>query len=139
MKINFGLKFLIVFILIILTMSALLPMVNVTSAMSNEYMKPDQFDSSYNQLADTNVGGISVGGVLRKGLGIVLTILRIVAVAWAIIMAVAIAIKYMTGSARVKSQLKTDMPTYAIGAVLLFGAAGILTLLQYFVDEIIVI
>ena len=139
MKINFGLKFLIVFILIILTMSALLPMVNVTSAMSNEYMKPDQFDSSYNQLADTNVGGISVGGVLRKGLGIVLTILRIVAVAWAIIMAVAIAIKYMTGSARVKSQLKTDMPTYAIGSVLLFGAAGILTLLQYFVDEIIVI
>ena len=50
-------------------------------------------------------------------------------------MAISIATKYMTGSPHIKSQLKTDMPTYVIGAAILFGAAGIITLVQYFVDD----
>jgi hypothetical protein len=34
-----------------------------------------------------------------------------------------------------KAALKEDMRTYIIGALLLFGASGLLTLVQYFVDD----
>ena len=51
-------------------------------------------------------------------------------------MAVSIAIKYMSGSPQIKSQLKTDMPTYVIGAILLFGATGIMSILSRFVKDI---
>ena len=64
---------------------------------------------------------------------------RDIALGWAIIMAAAIGIKYMTGSPQIKSQLKTDMPTYVVGALLLFGAAGLMRLLQVFTEDVIVV
>ena len=50
-------------------------------------------------------------------------------------MLIAVAIKYMSGSAHVKAQLKTDIPTYLIGAAILFGASGIITIIQWFVAD----
>ena len=60
---------------------------------------------------------------------------RVVALSWAVLMLISIAIKYMTANAQIKAQLKTDIPTYIIGAVILFGASGILTLIKYFIDD----
>ncbi len=136
MKINFKLKFLITIILFTLLTVTVMPL--VTSAVSiNEYMKPDQFDQSYTQLADADIaGGFSIGNFLKNGLGAVLSVVRIIALAWAVVMAVSIAIKYMTGGPIAKGQLKTDLPTYLIGAIILFGATGVLTLVQYLVNDV---
>lgn len=135
MKINFKLKFLITIILFTLLTVTIMPL--VTSAMSNEYMRPDQFDNSYTQWADKDIhGGFSIGKFLKNGLGSILSIVRIIALAWAVVMAVSIAIKYMTGGPIAKGQLKTDLPTYLIGAIILFGATGVLTLVQYLVNDV---
>ena len=124
-------------------------------ALDNQYITSGQFDESeaekskfkignkerggsYSKLTDFKVDDKTVGGMISKALGIILTIVRTIALGWGIIMAIAIAMKYMTGSPQVKSQLKTDMPTYIIGALLLFGAAGLLTLLQVFTEDVIV-
>ena len=50
-------------------------------------------------------------------------------------MCLAIAVKFMIAKPEIKATLKLDLPTYIIGAVLLFGASGIMTLLKYFVDD----
>ena len=104
-------------------------------AFDDQYITQEQFDG-YENLSKTKIGGRKIGGIIRRALGIILTMVRTITLGWAIIMAIAIAMKYMTGSAEIKSQLKTDMPTYVIGAILLFGASGIITLLQFFVDKV---
>ncbi len=140
MKRNFKSKFLIIFILISLITCTFVPLVSF--AMSSNYLNPSQFDdSSYNTFSTMPLGaeGITIGGVLRQALGVILTVIRTIAVGWAIIMAVLIAIKYMTGNSDAKAQLKTDMPTYIIGAVLLFGGAGLITIIQYFMEDVFVV
>lgn len=142
---NFKFKFIITLILVMLSMSLLMPFASL--AIDTSYLKPDQFDdSSYdnaknfklsmNQQSNT---APTFGGVITKFLSVILTLVRTVAVGWAILMAISIAIKYMSGDAQIKSQIKTDMPTYVIGAALLFGAAGLITLAQYFVEDVIVV
>lgn len=106
-------------------------------AITQEYMGPDQFDNKgYTQITDTKIAGKgSLGDLMKKLFGTILTILRIFTVGWAILMMISIATKYMTGSAQIKAQIKTDVPTYMIGAAVLFGASGILTLIQYFIED----
>lgn len=131
---NFKFKFIISLILVVLSMCALMPISSL--AIDSQYLTANQFDdSSYNNASSFAIGNNTVGGIITKFFAVILTILRGVAVGWAILMAISIAIKYMSGSSQVKSQIKVDMPTYVIGAVLLFGAAGIMTLIQYFVED----
>ena len=139
MKINFCFKFIIAFVLIMLFINIFMPFTNF--AVDSSYMDPKQFDEGdYTTLAEGNIGSsnVSIGGVTRTLLGKILAIIRAIALGWAILMAISIATKYMTGSPHIKSQLKTDMPTYVIGAAILFGAAGILTIVNLFVEEKIV-
>ena len=135
MKRNFKLKFLITLTLITLFCAVVMPL--TTFAMNSGYMDPEQFDDPSYDLVSQNVPNskFNVSKFLTQGLGVILTLVRIVALAWAVIMAFSIAFKYMTGSAQIKSQLKTDLPTYVIGAVVLFGGAGVITLIQYFVED----
>ena len=136
MKINLCFKFLISLLLIIMIINIFMPF--TTLAVHSGFMDPKQFDNaSYNKLTDTELGssGLSIGKVTRNLLSTILAVVRTIALGWAILMAVSIATKYMTGSPHIKSQLKTDMPTYVIGAAILFGAAGIITLVKYFVDD----
>lgn len=144
MKLNLFLKILITLFLIIIVTNIFIP-VNTfatdTGDFTDEetkYMNPNQFEDtgSYNKLSGFKIkDDLSIGGFMFKLFGMILKIVRIIALGWAIIMAISIAIKYFTGSAQIKSQLKTDMPTYIIGAVLLFGAAGLITIIQYFVED----
>ena len=59
---------------------------------------------------------------MTSALKIILDIVRTITLGWAIIMAVSIAVKYMTGSPQIKSQL--------------FGATGIMTIISHFVNDI---
>jgi len=100
------------------------------------YMDPKQFEG-YEEATSAEVGGTTVGGLIFIVGGYILNIARIIALSWAILMLISIAIKYMTGSAQIKAQLKTDIPTYLIGSVILFGSAGLLTLIQYFMEDVV--
>ena len=139
MKINFRFKFIIIMILTILAFAEFMPMVSF--AMNSGDMSVTQFDGSSYNLIDKHIGtsknGVNITGkyIIVRGLGVILRAVRIIALSWAIICAFFIAIKYMSGSPQIKSMLKTDMPTYIIGAVLLFGSYGLLTLIQYFVED----
>ena len=138
MKINFQFKFLIVLFLVILFTNALMPSITF-AGVDEEFFDPRQFDEAdYNEFSDTPIGSksLTLGGILNNLFSIVLDIVRIIALSWAILMAFAISIKYMTGSNGIKAQIKSDMPTYVIGAVLLFGAYGLITLIKYFVDYV---
>lgn len=137
MKKSFILKLIITLFLTIIVATIIMPFNSF--ALDSSYLNPDQFDNNYTQLSDTNIPGTrgSLGGLIKKLLGTILTILRIIAVGWAIMMLISISTKYMTGNAQIKAQLKTDVPTYVTGAALLFGASGILTLIQYFVEDFI--
>jgi hypothetical protein len=42
----------------------------------------------------------------------------------------------MISTPQIKGQLKSDMPTYIFGAVLLFGAAGLMHLIELFVNDV---
>lgn len=126
MKLKNIVKILIVFMLLIM-ISNIVFAENLTD--------PKQFDSSGELTLP--VGGTAESLIVRA-LGVLLTLLRTVTLGWAIIMCFAIAVKYMLAKPAMKTQLKLDMPTYIIGAVLLFGASGLMTLLQFFVDDVFV-
>ena len=133
---KFGLKFIIASILIVLLTSIIMPVCSL--AIDKEYTNSKQFDS-YTSWANKNIGNTngSIAKILKSTFGVLLKLARIIALGWAIIMLIAVAIKYMSGSAHVKAQLKTDIPTYLIGAAILFGASGIITIIQWFVDDFI--
>lgn len=131
---SFKIKLIIIF-LIILLMNLFIPTNSLAIEGKFPDMDPNQFNNgSYNTASDTNIGSAgSIGDIIRKIAGSVLAIVRIIALSWAIIMLISVAIKYMSSSPQIKAQLKTDVPTYLIGAVILFGTAGILTLIESFV------
>jgi len=51
-------------------------------------------------------------------------------------MLVIIGVKYITASVEEKAQLKETLMPYVIGAILLFGGSGILTIVVNFVREL---
>lgn len=119
-------KILIVFLLLIMVSNIV---------FAENLIDPNQFDP---YAAPITIGSSnkSVESLIVRALGVLLTLLRTIALGWAIIMCFAIAVKYMIAKPATKTQLKLDMPTYVIGAVLLFGASGLMKLLQYFVEDV---
>ena len=64
--------------------------------------------------------------------GIILGVVKVIAVAVAVIMLIVLAIKYISSAPNDKAEIKKHAVIYVVGAVLLFGAAGILGLIQSF-------
>lgn len=118
-------KILIVFLLLIMVSNIV---------FAENLIDPNQFEG-YGNLEIPGTDKTAESLIVRV-LGVLLTLLRILALGWAIIMCFAIAVKYMIAKPATKTQLKLDMPTYVIGAVLLFGASGLMKLLQYFVEDV---
>ena len=108
-------------------------------ALDSSYSNPNRFENAGKEeiVIGSGTKAFNTKEFLTKLLGYILNILRIIALAWALIMGISIAVKYMSGSAQIKSQIKTDAPTYIIGAVLLFGATGFLTLVANFVHDVV--
>ena len=74
----------------------------------------------------------SIGNVV----GAILYILKIVAVGVALIMLTVLAIKYMVSSANDRASIKKHAVVYIVGAMVLFGAAGILQIIEQFAGNI---
>ncbi len=76
--------------------------------------------------------GISTkaNSVIEKSAITAITIVRIIGVTIAIVMLFVIAMKYMLSSAGERADIKKHAVAYVIGAFILFGAVGILGLLD---------
>lgn len=69
--------------------------------------------------------------------GVVLGVIQAVAMAAAVIMLIVLAIKYVTAAPTEKADVKKSAAIYVLGAVLLFGASGILGIIQSFSSEVV--
>ena len=76
------------------------------------------------------------GAKVTNTAGQILTIVRIVGMAVAVIMLTILGIKYVAASPNEKADYKKGMTVYVVGAVLLFGASALLTVIQKFVNGI---
>ncbi len=66
----------------------------------------------------------------------IMTIARIVSVTIAIVMLLVIGMKYMIASPGDRADIKKHAVAYVIGAFILFGVSGILTILLTFAEQI---
>ncbi len=74
---------------------------------------------------------------INSSSGIVLGVIQAVAIAAAVIMLIVLAIKYVTAAPTEKADVKKSAAIYVLGAVLLFGASGILGIIQSFSTEVV--
>lgn len=83
--------------------------------------------------ADPSIGSsTALDGVMGKVLGVV----KAIAVAFAIGMLLYVGIKYVMASANEKADLKKGSISYVIGAVIIFGATGLITVAQSLATEV---
>ena len=68
--------------------------------------------------------------------GAILQVARIVAVGVALIMLTVLAIKYMSSAPNDRASIKKHAVVYVVGAIVLFGAAGILQIIEKFSSNI---
>lgn len=111
-------------------LAAMLTILMLTVCMSStvfatDYLNPEKVKAEQSDVADKTQ---SIGNQI---LGIV----QVVAIAVAVIMLVVLAIKYLTSSPNEKADVKKSMWTYLIGAIVLFGASGILQIIKQFVVD----
>ena len=73
---------------------------------------------------------------LQGTAGQILGVVQVIGVSVAIIMLIIIAIKYLSAAPNDKAEIKKHAVVYVIGAVVLFGAIGILGLISNFAQNI---
>lgn len=72
---------------------------------------------------------------IRKILSVILDVTRTIGAAVAIVILMVIGAKYIIASAGERADLKKYAVNYVIGALILFGASGILTMIKEFVID----
>lgn len=92
-------------------------------ATSGDYLDPSTIT------ANDNTGA---AGSVQTAAGNILAIVQVVAVATAIIMLIVLAIKYISSAPNDKAEIKKNAVVYVVGAVILFGASGLLGLIKSF-------
>ena len=88
--------------------------------------------NSVEQNTDGTQATTKVGNVLT----VIITIVRIAGVCIAIVMLLAVAMKYMTAAAGEKADIKKSAVQYVVGAIVLFGVVGILGIINEFAKNI---
>lgn len=116
-------------------LSLILLLILITSFIFNIYIS----NATY---GDVMKGLVAEGGIPEQdsaaatktstALSVIITIVRIVGVCIAIVMLLAVAMKYMTAAAGEKAEIKKSAIQYVVGAVVLFGAVGLLGLINDF-------
>lgn len=77
-----------------------------------------------------------VNNLTNKTLGTAISIARTVGVGVAVVILMVIAVKYMLASPGDRADLKKNAVPFVIGAVVLFGTSGILTIIMNLADTI---
>lgn len=106
-----------------LTILMLITCMQSTVFATTDYMDPNSITANDNTGAAAKV---------QTAAGNILAIVQVVAVATAIIMLIVLAIKYISSAPNDKAEIKKHAVIYVVGAVLLFGASGILELIKSF-------
>lgn len=71
-----------------------------------------------------------------KALNMVLGVVQLIGVGVAVIMLIYLGIKYMVSSVSDRAEIKKHAIVYVIGAVLMFGSAGIIDMIKKFAFDI---
>ncbi len=90
------------------------------------------FDSSN---ADNNIGLDYAEDNVTKIIGNCISIVQVIGVGVAVILLISLGIKYMISSVEEKAKVKEHAVIYVIGAIVFFSAAGILQIIQIFIEE----
>lgn len=106
-----------------LTVLMLVGCMQSTIFASDDYLDPTKITPN-----DTT----NAASKARTVAGSILSIVQVIAVATAVIMLIVLAIKYISSAPNDKAEIKKHAVIYVVGAVLLFGASGILSLIQNF-------
>ena len=88
------------------------------------------------EIPNASTPGDDVTGKVNTVIGTLLRTLQIIGIAVAVVMLIYIAIKYIAAAPGEKAELKKQVITYVIGAVVLFAAAGIMQLVMSFGNQI---
>ena len=84
--------------------------------------------------ASTNTGDAE--GKISSFMGGIIKIARYIGVAVAVLMLIILAIKYISAAPSEKAEIKKSAVIYVVGAVMLFAASGILTIIQAFATNL---
>lgn len=77
----------------------------------------------------------NAGTVAKNTMGTIIQTIKVVGYGIAIIMLIYVAIKYMSAAPDEKAEFKKSATAYVVGAVVLFGAASIVGIIQNFASN----
>ena len=101
--------------------SIILVVMTILGAFSMVFATGPSLPTPSNPSGSTDVSNIA-GGVIY--------IIQIIAFTAAVIMLIFVGIKFITASPEGKAEIKKTAVIYIVGAILLFGASGVLALIQ---------
>lgn len=84
--------------------------------------------------ADGWNGSAVVQNTAANTMGAIISIMQRVGIGVALVMIMYVAIKYMTAAPNEKAEFKKSATAYIVGAIVLFGTSGILTIIKKFAD-----
>lgn len=108
-------------------MVAMMVVFSLTQFAFADMPSPTDFDNRGNSAGIDSVSNV-IGSILK--------LVRTVAIGVAVIMLIVLAIKYISAAPSEKADIKKSATIYIVGAVLLFAASGVLTIIQQFADNI---
>ena len=120
----------------IVLMFLIIAMISCTFFSINSFSAGGGTSDNYNP--DNFEGGKSgdAGTSIENVAGALLYIIKVIAVGVGLIMLTAVAIKYMSSAPGERATIKKHAVVYVVGACVLFGAAGILNIIQKFATNI---
>lgn len=110
---------------IIVFFTILIILISIALISNASYL--DQFSGDVNGEAATRAGQIS---------STALTVIQVIGIAVAVIMLMVLGIKYMVASAADRAEIKKHAIVYVVGAIIMFGAAGIVGIIKDFATGI---
>lgn len=84
---------------------------------------------------DGNPGSVEGGGKVATIMASILQVVRIIGAGLAVAMLLVLGIKYTIASASDRADIKKSATTYVIGAIIMFGASGLLGIIQGIIEE----
>lgn len=120
--------------------SAILTILMVSMVLTNfAYAAGAGWSGSIDGIANgtpTSAGYTSANSAVEEVVSAIINIIRIVAIGVAVIMLIAVAMKYLTAAPGDKAEIKKHAVVYVVGAVVLFGVYGILGIIADFATAV---
>ena len=119
----------------IVLMFLIIAMISCTFFSINSFSAVGGTSSNYDTGAFDKGDSGDAGKSIESASGALLYIIKVIAVGIGLIMLTVLAMKYMLSSAQERASIKQSAVVYVVGACVLFGAAGILNIIQNFATK----